>query len=136
MAQPTLPRSVYEETARLFYSSGQNVARAARSAGLAYNTFSSRIRKARELGIITDKSKNEASVVEAKVVVKPIYRIQQRKSKPEETQRVLAIGDCHDGPSLPDKTRFFAMGQYAKINQVDRIVQIGDFASVDSPSRS
>ena len=59
MAQPTLPRSVYEETARLFYSSGQNVARAARSAGLAYNTFSSRIRKARALGIITDKSKND-----------------------------------------------------------------------------
>ena len=81
MAQPTLPRSVYEETARLFYASGQNVARAARSAGLQYNTFSSRIRKARELGIITDKSKNEASVIEAKVVVKPIYRIQQRKSK-------------------------------------------------------
>ena len=80
MAQPTLPRSVYEETARLFYASGQNVARAARSAGLQYNTFSSRIRKARELGIITDKSKNEASVIEAKVVVKPVYRRGNQKS--------------------------------------------------------
>lgn len=135
MAQPTLPRSVYEETAKLFYASGQNVARAARAAGLQYNTFSSRIRKARELGIITDKSKNEASVIEAKVVVKPIYRIQQRNSKPEETKRVLAIGDCHDGPSIPDKSRFFAMGRYAKENKVDQIIQIGDFASVDSLNR-
>ena len=98
MAQPTLPRSVYEETARLFYASGQNIARAARSAGLAHSTFSSRIKKARELGIITDKPNSEASVLEAKVIVRPVYRIQQRNSKPEETKRVLAIGACHDGP--------------------------------------
>jgi len=110
MAQPTLPRSVYEETAKLFYSSGKNVARAARAAGLAYNTFSSRIRKARELGIITDQSKNEANIVEAKVVVKPVYRIQQRKSKPEENKRVLAIGDCHDGPHNPRQIKIFCYG--------------------------
>ena len=66
--------------------------------------------------------------------MKPVYRIQQRKSRPDETKYVLAIGDCHDSPRLPDK-RFFAMGKYAKENKVDQVVQIGDFASVESLNR-
>ena len=139
MPTPPLPMSVYEETAKLFYQCDRNVSRAARAAGLAYQTYSSRLRKARELGLVTESAsgtaREENRVVEAQVVVKPVYRIQQRKSRPEDTKRVLAIGDSHDGPSLPDKTRFFAMGNYAKKNQVDQIVHIGDFASVDSLSR-
>ena len=73
--------------------------------------------------------------MESKVVVKPVYRIQQRKSRPDETKHVLAIGDCHDSPRLPDKRRFYAMGRYAKENKVDQIVQIGDFASIESLNR-
>lgn len=139
MPQPTLPRSVYEETARLFYQHDKNVSKAAKEAGVNYQTFSSRLRKAREMGLANDPAaispRGKKRVIEATVVVRPTYRIQQRRSKPEETQRVLAIGDCHDGPNLPDKTRFYAMGRYAKDNQVDQIIQIGDFASVDSLNR-
>jgi len=38
-------------------------------------------------------------------------------------------------PTIPDKSRFFAMGKYARENKVDQIIQIGDFASVDSLNR-
>lgn len=139
MPTPSLPDSIYEETAKAFYRNGKSVKRAAQAEGINYGTFTSRLRKARDMGLVKDSANVEAekgpSIHEATVVLKPVYRIQQRNSKPEETQRVLAIGDCHDGPSLPDKQRFYAMGRYAKENQVDRIVQIGDFASVDSLNR-
>jgi transposase-like protein len=136
---PPLPKSVYEETARLFFEYGGSVTAAARASGVGYQTYASRLKKARELGLADKAASSNAEekerIVTAKVVLKPTYRIQQRKSKPDETKRVLAIGDCHDGPNLPDKTRFYAMGRYAKDNQVDQIIQIGDFASVDSLNR-
>jgi len=136
---PPLSKSVYEETARLFFENGRNVTKAAKAAGLAYQTYASRLKKAREMGIVTESSassaRQEQRVVEASVVVRPVYRVQQRRSKPDETKRVLAIGDCHDGPNMPDKQRFFAMGRYAKENNIDQIVQIGDFASIDSLNR-
>lgn len=49
--------------------------------------------------------------------------------------KVLAIGDCHDDPRLPDKTRFEWFGKCAADRKVDRIVQIGDWGSWDSVSR-
>jgi hypothetical protein len=49
--------------------------------------------------------------------------------------KVLAIGDCHDDPRLPDKTRFKWFGRCAADRKVDRIVQIGDWCSWDSVSR-
>ena len=136
MPTPPLPKSVYEEAVKLFYEYDRNVTRAARAAGIAYGTYASRLKKARDIGLLDDNAGTRAKqVVEATVVLKPNYRIQQRHSRPDDSKRVLAIGDCHDGPSLPDKRRFFAMGRFAKENQVDQIVQIGDFASVDSLNR-
>lgn len=139
MPTPRLPKSVYEETAKLFFEYGGNVTAAARASGVGYQTYASRLKKAREMGLADKQASSNAEekekVVTAKVILKPVYRIQQRKSKPDETKRVLAIGDCHDGPTLPDKTRFYAMGKYAKDNEVDQIIQIGDFASVDSLNR-
>jgi len=136
MPTPPLPKSVLEECVRLFYKHEKNVTRAARESGVCYSTYASRLRKAKAEGLLDENAGTGAKqVVEATVVLKPNYRIQQRHSKPEDTKRVLAIGDCHDGPSLPDKRRFFAMGRFAKENQVDQIVQIGDFASVDSLNR-
>lgn len=45
--------------------------------------------------------------------------------------RILAIGDAHDDPETP-KDRFRWMGKLAQDRGVDWIVQIGDFASMDS----
>ena len=46
--------------------------------------------------------------------------------------RILGIGDAHDCPALPDKSRFKWMGKLAQNEQPDHIVQIGDFADFDS----
>jgi hypothetical protein len=45
--------------------------------------------------------------------------------------KVLAIGDAHDDPETP-KDRFRWMGKLACDRGVDWVVQIGDFASIDS----
>jgi predicted phosphodiesterase len=69
-----------------------------------------------------------------KAEIKRVFKTFKRPAKKKQPIRVLAIGDSHDGPELPDKSRFYAMGAYAKEHKVDRIIQIGDFASMDSMS--
>lgn len=57
-------------------------------------------------------------------------------STPEgATYKVLAIGDCHASPQTPCKERFKWMGRLAADLGVDTVVQIGDFATLDSLSR-
>jgi hypothetical protein len=46
--------------------------------------------------------------------------------------KVLAIGDCHASPDTPCKERFQWMGRFAADLGVDTVVQIGDFATLDS----
>ena len=52
-----------------------------------------------------------------------------------EPIRVLGIGDAHDSPSLPDKSRFYWMGRQAAELQVTHVIQIGDFLTFDSLCR-
>lgn len=49
--------------------------------------------------------------------------------------KVCVIGDAHDDPRLPDKSRFRWMGQWARERDPDYIVQIGDWGTFDSLSR-
>ena len=44
---------------------------------------------------------------------------------------VVVLGDAHDDPRL-DKHRFFYMGRYIRQVEPDAVVQIGDFATLDS----
>src|SRR6185369_14876113 len=46
--------------------------------------------------------------------------------------KILAVGDCHAGPETPCKERFTWMGRLAADLGVDYVVQIGDFATLDS----
>lgn len=68
------------------------------------------------------------------IIFKPTYRIAQDRQDGRGKTRVLAIGDAHDGPSIP-KDRFRWMGQFAHETRPDLIVQIGDFFSLDSLCR-
>lgn len=70
----------------------------------------------------------------AQIIVQPRFRVQSRASDPTKNAMVLAIGDCHDSPHLPDKTRFQLFGELARRLHVDHVVQIGDFTSLDSMS--
>lgn len=68
-------------------------------------------------------------------LVKDAYR-PSNVNKPEgDLIRVGMIGDLHDAPSLPDKSRFQWMGKWVADNDFDVLVQIGDWASLDSLSK-
>lgn len=139
MPTPRLTDDMMRETARIFAEANYNAKEAARIAGINTNTFASRLRRAREEGFVTQSAILDVTPNSGhqpvQVVVKPTYRVQQRKSDPKSNKKILAIGDCHDGPSLPDKTRFFALGRFAKERGIDEIIQIGDFATCDSLNR-
>ena len=46
--------------------------------------------------------------------------------------KVLVIGDTHDSPSIPDKTRFGWFAKHIRKSKPDYVVQIGDFITLDS----
>lgn len=64
------------------------------------------------------------------IIAKP--RISIRADMP--SIRVLAIGDTHDSPKLPDKARFRWMARHAAKTRPDRVVHIGDFGDFASCS--
>jgi hypothetical protein len=49
----------------------------------------------------------------------------------DQEYRVVVLGDCHDDPRLR-KDRFFWMGRVVREQNPDAVVQIGDFATLDS----
>ncbi len=45
--------------------------------------------------------------------------------------RVAVIGDAHDSPHLPDKSRFYWMGAYIAEHRIERVVSVGDWMTMD-----
>lgn len=74
---------------------------------------------------------NIETVIEEVPAAKIRVRVRAGSTPESSTIRVLAIGDAHDDPSLP-KDRFRWMGKLGADRGVDWIVQIGDFATLDS----
>ena len=109
--------------------------------GCAPQTFRTRLSKAREAGHEPDWSIWRPPVYQRKKTsraapVDNFDNIHPLVMEPEgEPEIVLAIGDTHDDPRIPDKERFKWMGRCAADLGVDRIVQIGDFGTWDSVSR-
>jgi len=124
------------ETAELYKKHNGKVLEAAREIGIPRTTLASRIETAKTEGYIQQEIKVVDTPEEEykTVYLKHRYVIHQRPKGDNVNCRVLAIGDSHDGPEIPDKSRFYAMGKYARENQVDHIIQIGDFTSMDSMS--
>ncbi len=56
------------------------------------------------------------------------------RKNPSEA-RVLVIGDAHDSPALPDKSRFRWIAKYASTNDIPYIRSVGDWATFDSCSQ-
>ena len=56
------------------------------------------------------------------------------RKNPSEAQ-VLIIGDAHDSPSLPDKSRFRRIAKYASTHNIPYIRSVGDWATFDSCSQ-
>jgi len=68
---------------------------------------------------------------------KPVVRIKApSQERPEGPQyRALVIGDLHDSPKIPDKSRFKWIGKYAAENEIPYIRQMGDWGTFDSCSQ-
>lgn len=52
----------------------------------------------------------------------------------KDTVKIVAIGDVHDSPDLPDKARFRWFGRFVAEKNPDVVVQIGDIGDFDSCS--
>lgn len=75
---------------------------------------------------------NVETVVEEVPSEKIRVRVKASASPEGAVTRVLAIGDAHAGPDTPCKERFKWLGRLAADLGVDTVVQIGDFATLDS----
>lgn len=54
------------------------------------------------------------------------------EDEPEgEPVRVAVIGDAHDSPHLRDKSRFRWLGAYIAERQIERVVSVGDWVTLD-----
>lgn len=109
--------------------------RAAAALGWDVGTLRHRVNKALAGGMtVTIPAEPEAAIPEIEHIPKPRIRVAIHKSD-DPCIRVMGIGDAHDSPSLPDKSRFKWMARHAAATRPDYVVQIGDFADFDSLSR-
>jgi hypothetical protein len=127
-----------------------SVAAAARATGLPYTTLQSQYYRARNMGIarptcvvpdrrdakddIIDNLRGEIDRLKSDIVnaSKPHFTVRQDYASRSSKIRVVCIGDAHDSPNIPDKSRFEWMGKYIREQKPDVVVQIGDFATLDS----
>ena len=107
---------------------GGNVRAASRRLGIPDATLRNRLERARHSVSVVYKEAGPQTVE----VEKPRVRVRAGSSPDGSALRVLAIGDCHASPETPCKERFEWMGRMAADQGVDTVVQIGDFATLDS----
>jgi len=69
-----------------------------------------------------------------KDAVKPRYTIRADNVSRGDKVKVVVIGDAHDSPHIPDKSRFQWLGKYVADTKPDFVIQIGDVATMDSVS--
>ena len=105
--------------------------------GIDGGTIYKRLRTARKrYGLEPQATAPPVQAVPLVEAPRPRIRVKASRTPDDEpVYRVLAIGDAHDSPALPDKSRFKWLARYAAETKPDQIVQIGDFASFDCLSR-
>lgn len=140
MSTPRLSRELAQQAvdamshAKALGKSGRS---ASRMLGLNNGTFMTRLETAK---ILYGLEPVEAPPLAVEIISEPILRPRVRVKAARVVDdapvyRVLAVGDAHDSPSLPDKSRFRWIARHAVETKPDQIVQIGDFASFDCLSR-
>lgn len=117
-----------QEAMDVWFACGQSIQLGAERLSLPLNTFGSRIKRAKELGMTPRTQKGEA-ILEARKE-KPRVKV-KAGGVYQSTVRVLVIGDAHDAPAL-DKSRFAWIGKHIAETRPDHIVSIGDFADLQS----
>lgn len=136
-----------------FHANGQDIKALAKWLGRADRTTRDIIKRFKEMGLTpSTKARQSApfeenplsAVVESlrteleearKTIAgatRPKFSVRTDSNPRSDKIRLVAIGDAHDSPSIPDKSRFEWMGAYVNEIKPDVVVQIGDFATLDS----
>jgi hypothetical protein len=85
-------------------------------------------------GLEPDETKYRARQYHHRSPGAPVIPSQDHIAEPEpegEPIRVAIIGDAHDSPHLPNKERFFWLGQYIAERGIERVISVGDWLSMD-----
>jgi hypothetical protein len=142
MATPPLSRELAQQAVDAMsyaINAGKSGRFASRMLGLANGTFVERIQTAQRLyGLEPAAPLPPVPAIEVPDIVPERVRVRVKAARSVDdapVYRVLAVGDAHDAPSLPDKSRFRWIARHAVETKPDQIVQIGDFASFDCLSR-
>lgn len=148
MPAPRLTRAAMQEAVNLLHKH-VTISGAARAAGLARTTFQCRVHEAWANGISTHEAAEVVPDAKDQIIAnlrgeianmreqsakasKPHFTIRQEVNGSSSKIRVVCIGDAHDSPAIPDKSRFERIGKYIKEQKPDVVIQIGDFATLDS----
>lgn len=105
---------------------------------ISHDSVSRRIAVARDLGLLEhNRSVSKIQVKYSNIALKESQkRLEMSVSPPPPSHnkrtRILVIGDAHDTPELPDKSRFRWMGKLCEESRPEYVMQIGDFADFDS----
>jgi hypothetical protein len=79
----------------------------------------------------TQLDAKQIHITQAPAIVKPRYSVRVDGGSKEKI-RICAIGDAHDSPHIPNKERFEWIGAHIRKTKPDVVLQIGDFATLDS----
>jgi len=87
-----------------------------------------------ELQAINDNLRRELDIAREALqnATKPRYTIRQDIAGESDELLVIAMGDAHDDPTIPDKSRFYQAGRYVRDLKPDVFVSIGDFLNMNS----
>jgi hypothetical protein len=101
---------------------------------ISYRAFWQIIEDAKALGITPDWSAYRPRQYLHRSPGAPVIPDQShvQEEEPEgEPEVICVIGDAHDSPHIRDKSRFRWLGQFAAEHGVDRVVQVGDWWTMD-----
>lgn len=101
----------------------------------SHGSFQTRLRTARELyGLTPDETLFRPRQYLHNPAGAPVMAFQDHIKEPMpegDPITVCIIGDAHDSPHLRDKSRFKWLGAFAAENQVERVVSVGDWMTMD-----
>jgi|GEM_PF-2780341 len=151
MTQAPLSREVMQEVVNAFARAEGNKAKASKLLGRNVNTYKYQLELAQRAGVtpsvevpkaepsnplqpIVDGLRSEVDRLrdELKKASRPNFTIRQDTRGETDTYRVLVMGDAHDDPAIPDKSRFYWAGKYCAEQKHDVLLSIGDFLNMNS----
>lgn len=151
MGNSRLSHDLMQEAVNLVAVHG-SVTAAAAARGIPRNTMDSRVQAARRSGVIPNVGEvrapdpNMAALVESlraenerlketnenltealAVASKPKFTIRSDTYTAQSDILAIVMGDAHDSPKIPDKSRFELAGKFAAERKCDLFLSMGDF---------